>query len=145
LNPSKLSRRIKLAAYTKLNLKEDVDDQAPNFGLSPDLEARMARVPLELEGFGVSYQRIAPNYRVPFAHRHRQQEEVYVVVGGGGRAKLGDDVVELKQWDALRVPRETMRGFEAGPDGLEVIAIGAPNTGPGDAEMDTDHDAFWLD
>jgi mannose-6-phosphate isomerase-like protein (cupin superfamily) len=134
-----------MAAYTKLNLKEDVDDQAPNFGLSPDLEARMARVPLELEGFGVSYQRIAPSYRVPFAHRHKEQEEVYVVVGGGGRAKLGDDVVELKQWDAVRVPRETKRGFEAGPDGLEVIAIGAPNTGPGDAEMDMDHDAFWSD
>jgi mannose-6-phosphate isomerase-like protein (cupin superfamily) len=131
-----------MAGYTKVNLKEDVEDQAPNFGLSPDLEARMARVALELEGFGVSYQRIAPNFRIPFAHRHKQQEEVYVVVGGSGRAKLEDEVVELKQWDALRVPKETMRGFEAGPEGMEVIAIGAPNTGPGDAEMDQD---FWSD
>jgi mannose-6-phosphate isomerase-like protein (cupin superfamily) len=131
-----------MAGYTKVNLKEDVEDQAPNFGLSPDLEARMARVALELEGFGVSYQRIAPNFRIPFAHRHKQQEEVYVVVGGSGRAKLEDEVVELKHWDALRVPKETMRGFEAGPEGMEVIAIGAPNTGPGDAEMDQD---FWSD
>ena len=131
-----------MADYTHLNLKQDVDDQAPNFGLSPNLEARMARVPLELEGFGVSYQRIAPNYRVPFAHRHKQQEEVYVVVNGGGRAKVGEDLIELKQWDALRVPNETMRGFEAGPDGMEVIAIGAPNTGPGDAEMDYE---YWSD
>jgi mannose-6-phosphate isomerase-like protein (cupin superfamily) len=131
-----------VAEYTHLNLKQDVDDQAPNFGLSPNLEARMARVPLELEGFGVSYQRIAPNYRVPFTHRHKQQEEVYVVVNGGGRAKLGDDLVELKQWDALRVPKDTTRGFEAGPDGMEFIAIGAPNTGPGDAELD--HDS-WAD
>ena len=132
-----------MAEYTHLNLKQDVDDQAPNFGLSPNLEARMARVPLELEGFGVSYQRIAPNYRVPFAHKHKQQEEVYVVVSGGGRAKLEDDVVELKAWDALRVPKDTMRGFEAGPEGMEVIAIGAPNTGPGDAEME--HEGFWSD
>jgi mannose-6-phosphate isomerase-like protein (cupin superfamily) len=131
-----------LAAYNKVNLKEDVEDQAPNFGLSPDLEARMARVPLELEGFGVSYQRIAPNYRVPFAHRHKQQEEVYVVTDGGGRANLAGEIVELKKWDAIRVPKDTMRGFEAGPDGMEVIAIGAPNTGPGDAEMDHD---FWSD
>jgi mannose-6-phosphate isomerase-like protein (cupin superfamily) len=131
-----------MAGYTKVNLKEDVEDQAPNFGLSPNLEARMARVALELEGFGVSYQRIAPNFRIPFAHRHKQQEEVYVVVGGSGRAKLEDEVVELKHWDALRVPKETMRGFEAGPEGMEVIAIGAPNTGPGDAEMDQD---FWSD
>jgi mannose-6-phosphate isomerase-like protein (cupin superfamily) len=131
-----------MAAYNKVNLKQDVEDQAPNFGLSPDLEARMARVPLELEGFGVSYQRIAPNYRVPFAHRHKQQEEVYVVTDGGGRANLEGEIVELKKWDALRVPKDTMRGFEAGPDGMEVIAIGAPNTGPGDAEMDHD---FWSD
>jgi mannose-6-phosphate isomerase-like protein (cupin superfamily) len=102
----------------------------------------MARVPLELEGFGVTYQRLAPNYRVPFAHRHKQQEEVYVVVAGGGRANVEGEIVELKKWDALRVPNETMRGFEAGPDGMEVIAIGAPNTGPGDAEMDHD---FWSD
>jgi mannose-6-phosphate isomerase-like protein (cupin superfamily) len=131
-----------MAEYTHVNLKEDVEDQAPNFGLSPDLEARMARVALELEGFGVTYQRVAPNFRIPFAHRHKQQEEVYVVVAGGGRAKLEEEIIDLKQWDALRVPKETMRGFEAGPQGMEVIAIGAPNTGPGDAEMDQD---FWVD
>jgi len=131
-----------MADYTHVNLKEDVEDQAPNFGLAPNLEARMARVPLELEEFGVSYQRIAPNFRVPFGHKHKNQEELYVVVGGGGRAKLEDEVVELKQWDAVRVPKDTMRGFEAGPEGMEVIAIGAPNTGPGDADMATD---WWTD
>ena len=132
-----------MAGYTKLNLKDDVEDQAPNFGLSPNLEARMARVPLELEGFGVSYQRVAPNFRIPFAHKHKKQEEVYVVISGGGCAKLEEEIVELKPWDALRVPNDTMRGFEAGPEGMEVIAIGAPNTGPGDAEME--HEDFWSD
>ena len=131
-----------MAEYTHLNLKDDVDDQAPNFGMSPEMEARMARVPLELEHFGVTYQRLEPNYRLPFGNNHKNQEEVYVVVGGGGRAKLEDDVVELKQWDALRVPKDTTRGFEAGPEGLEIIAIGGPNTGPGDADMADD---FWPD
>ena len=130
-----------MAEYTHLNLKE-VEDQAPRFGLSPNLEARMARVALELEGFGVSYQRVGPNFRIPWGHTHKQQEEVYVVVGGGGRAKLEDDVIELKPWDALRVPKATMRGFEAGPEGMELIAIGAPNTGPGDAEVTHD---WWTD
>ena len=124
-----------MAEYTVQNMKE-VEDQAPKFGHSPHLEARMARVPLELEEFGISYQRIAPGFRVPFAHTHKNQEEVYVVVGGSGRVKLGDDVRELKQWDAVRVHKDTMRGFEADADGLEVIAIGAPNTGPGDAELE---------
>jgi|SRR5215208_89230 len=131
-----------MADYTLVNLKEDVEDQAPNFGLAPNLESRMARVPLELEGFGVSYQRMAPNFRLPFGHKHKQQEEVYVVLSGGGRVKLHDEVVELKRWDAVRVPRDTMRSFEAGPEGMELIAIGAPNTGPGDADMAQD---WWTD
>ena len=123
-----------MAGYTHLNLKSDVEDQAPKFEVSPNIEFRMARVPLELENFGVSYLRVAPGFRLPFGHKQKQQEEVYVVVGGGGRMKLDDDVIELKPWDAVRVDRDTMRGAEAGPEGLEVIAIGAPNTGPGDAE-----------
>jgi mannose-6-phosphate isomerase-like protein (cupin superfamily) len=131
-----------MADYTLVNLKEDVEDQAPKFGLAPNLESRMARVPLELEGFGVSYQRMAPNFRLPFGHKHKQQEEVYLVLSGGGRVKLQDDVVELKRWDAVRVPRDTMRSFEAGPEGMELIAIGAPNTGPGDADMAQD---WWAD
>jgi mannose-6-phosphate isomerase-like protein (cupin superfamily) len=131
-----------MADYTKVNLKEDVEDQAPNFGLAPDLEARMARVPLELEQSGISYQRLAPNFRVPFAHRHKTQDEVYVVVSGSLRIKLETEIVELKQWDAVRVPKETMRGFESGPEGVEIIAIGAPHTGPGDAEMEND---WWSD
>jgi mannose-6-phosphate isomerase-like protein (cupin superfamily) len=130
-----------LPGYTTLNLK-DVEDQAPNFGLSPDLEARMARVPLELEQFGLSYQRIAPNFRLPFAHKHKNQEEAYVVVSGSMRAKVGDEIVELGQWDVLRVDKDTVRGFEAGPEGAEVIAVGAPNTGPGDAETMND---WWTD
>ena len=130
-----------MTAYTIKNLKDDVDDQAPNFGLSPDLEARMARVPLELEQFGISYQQIAPNFRIPFGHRHKNQEEVYVVVRGSLRANLEGEIVELRQWDAIRVPRETMRGFEGGPEGAELIAVGAPNTGPGDAEVEQE---WWA-
>ena len=130
-----------MAGYTIQNLK-DVEDQAPNFGLSPQLEARMARVPLELENFGVTYQRLGPNFRVPFGHKHKNQEEVYLVVSGSMRAKVEDEVVELKQWDALRVHKDTMRGFEAGPEGAKIIAVGAPNTGPGDAEMEQD---WWSD
>jgi uncharacterized cupin superfamily protein len=117
-----------MPGYTKVNLKDDVDDQAPNFGLEGKIEARMARVPLELEHQGVSYQRIAPNFRVPFGHRHKNQEEVYILVSGSLRAKVEDEVVELRPFDALRVHKDTTRGFEAGPEGAELIAIGAPNT-----------------
>ena len=84
---------------------------------------------------GLSYQRIEPGYRIPFAHKHKNQEEVYVLVSGSARIKLEDEVRNLKQWDAVRVHRDTVRGFEAGDEGAEFIVVGAPNTGPGDAEM----------
>lgn len=131
-----------MAGYTKLNLKEDVDDQGPNFGYEGKIEARMARVPLELEQSGVSYLRLAPGFRIPWGHTHKTQEEVYVLIGGSARAKLGDDVVELKPFDALRVHKDTMRGFEAGPEGAELLAVGAPHTGPGDADLAHD---WWRD
>jgi len=130
-----------MSDYTQLNLK-DAEDQAPNFGLSPDLEFRMARVPLGLEQSGLSYCRVSPGFRLPFGHKHKNQEEVYVVVSGSMRVKLGDDIVELRQWDAVRVPKETMRAFEGGPEGAEVIAVGAPNTGPGDAVVEEN---WWVD
>jgi mannose-6-phosphate isomerase-like protein (cupin superfamily) len=131
-----------MSDYTHINLKEDVDDQAPNFGLSPNLETRMARVPLGMENSGVSYIRIAPGFRIPFAHKHKQQEEVYILISGNARIKIEDEVRDMKQWDAVRVHRNTVRGFEAGDDGAEFIVIGAPNTGPGDAEMIQD---WWSD
>ena len=120
--------------YTVVNLKE-VDDMAPRFGYAPDLEARYARKPLELENSGLSYFRLAPGFRIPFGHRHAEQEEIYVLLGGSARIKLEDDIVELSRWDALRVPPGTTRGMEAGPDGAELLAFGAPNTDNKDAEM----------
>jgi uncharacterized cupin superfamily protein len=124
-----------MSDYTHINLKEDVDDQAPNFGLAGDIEARMARVPLGMENSGLSYLRLAPGFRLPWGHSHKQQEEVYVLVSGSARIKVGDEVRDMKQWDAVRLHRDTVRSFEAGADGAEFIAVGAPNTGPGDAEM----------
>ena len=129
-----------MADYTLKNLK-DVEDAAPGFGLSPELEARFAREPLELENMGISYQRLAPDFR-GFGHRHKTQEEIYVLISGSARARVEAEVVELKPFDALRVHKDTMRGFEAGPEGAELIAIGAPNTGPGDGDT---VQGWWSD
>jgi mannose-6-phosphate isomerase-like protein (cupin superfamily) len=129
-----------LANYTKLNLKE-VENQSPKFGLT-EMEFRSARVPLELENSGLSYLRVNPNYRVPFGHKHNVQEEVYVILSGSARLKLDDEVIELRPMDAVRIHKDTMRNFEGGPEGAEVIAFGAPNTGPGDGPMTQD---WWVD
>jgi mannose-6-phosphate isomerase-like protein (cupin superfamily) len=123
-----------MSSYTKVNLKE-VDDMAPKFGLSPGLESRFARRALELEKTGMSYYRIAPGVRTPFGHTHAEQEEVYVVLSGAARIKIGDDVVELWPLDAVRVPSGTMRCLEGGPEGAEVIAYGAPTSAEDDSTL----------
>ena len=123
-----------MADYTQLNLKRDVEDMAPKFGFSPGMESRFARVPLGLEQSGFSYFRLAPGYRVPFGHRHGEQEEVYVVISGGVTIRLDDDELELGPLDVVRIPGTTKRALQGGPDGAELLAFGAPNTDNKDAE-----------
>ena len=74
-------------AFTVRNLKEDLEDLGSNFDGSPDLEFRAATKALELEHSGLTYQRVPPNYRFPYGHTHKTQEEVYVVVRGSGRTR----------------------------------------------------------
>jgi mannose-6-phosphate isomerase-like protein (cupin superfamily) len=128
--------------YTKLSLKDDVEDQAPKFDMSPSLEFRVPGEQLEAERSALSYLRVAPGFRLPFGHTHAQQEEVYVVVDGSAKLKLDDDVVELKPWDAVRIAPDTVRNVEAGPEGVELVLIGAPKTTPNDAEMIQN---WWTD
>ena len=132
-------------SFTLKNLREDLEDVGSNFGGAPELEFRLATEALELEQSGLSYQRIPPGYRFPYGHTHKRQEEVYVVVGGSGRMKVDEEIVELKDWDAVRVPPGVWRGYEAGPAGLELLVIGAPNLGDdprGDVEGRRD---WWAD
>jgi mannose-6-phosphate isomerase-like protein (cupin superfamily) len=131
-----------MADYTLLNLKHDVENMAERFGYAPNVEARFARRPLGLEKSGLSYFKVAPNFRFPFGHRHGEQEEIYLVLSGGARIKLEDEIVELEPMDAVRVPGSTTRGLEAGPEGVEIIAFGAPDTDNKDIEMDP---GFWPD
>jgi mannose-6-phosphate isomerase-like protein (cupin superfamily) len=131
-----------MPSYTLINLKTDVEDMAPKFGMGPGLESRFARRPLGLEQSGLSYFRVEPNYRFPFGHHHEDQEEVYLVLSGSARMKLDDDIVELGQWDAVRVPAEVTRGFESGPDGAEILAFGAPSNENKDVQMVQD---WWTD
>jgi mannose-6-phosphate isomerase-like protein (cupin superfamily) len=131
-----------MSDFKHLNLKEDVEDLAPKHGLAPNIESRFARVPLGLQQSGLSYYKMAPDFRLPFGHRHGEQEEIYVVLSGSARFKVDDDIVEMKALDVLRVPGPTARGMEAGPEGAEVLAFGAPNTDNKDAEMVSD---FWTD
>jgi mannose-6-phosphate isomerase-like protein (cupin superfamily) len=128
--------------FTLTNIKADLEDIGSVFDGAPDLEFRAATKALHLEQSGLTYQRVPPGYRFPYGHTHKTQEEVYVVIRGSGRMKLDDEIVDLKEWDAVRVPPGTWRGYEAGPEGLELLVIGAPNLGE-DPRGDVDGERDW--
>lgn len=132
-------------SFTHRNLKGEVEDEGANFDGAPDLEFHLATQALELERSGLCHQRIPPGYRFPYGHTHKTQEEVYVVVRGGGRMKLDAEVVELKEWDAVRVAPGTWRGYEAGPDGLELLVIGAPHLGDAPREDVEGRRDWWSE
>jgi mannose-6-phosphate isomerase-like protein (cupin superfamily) len=128
-----------MSDFTIKNIRELEDAGA---GRNAGVEARLARSHLDSEHLGVSLFRYGPGVRGPFGHRHRVQEEAYVVIAGSGRAKLDDEIVDLREWDVLRVAPTVTRAFEGGPDGLEFIAIGADRPEGGDGERVDD---FWTD
>jgi mannose-6-phosphate isomerase-like protein (cupin superfamily) len=128
-----------MSAYTVKNLKEIEDSVGSR---APGVEARFARKHLDSDELGVSYFRYAEGTRSPMGHHHREQEEAYVVVGGSGRMKLDDEIIELNRWDVIRVAPATVRAFEGGPEGLEVIAIGGTRPEDGDGVPVPD---WWTD
>lgn len=123
-----------MADYTRVNLRGDVEDMAPKYGME-GIESRFARTNLELENSGLSLFKLDPGYRAPFGHTHSEQEEVYVVLSGSARVAVGDEIVEASQWDAVRIAAGVMHGMEAGSEGAEILAFGAPNTDNKDADM----------
>lgn len=116
-----------MSDYSKVNLLE-VESSSKTEGL----EARFARKYLGSRDLGVSLFRYAPNYKAENAHNHKVQEEAYVVVKGSGYILINKDKVELNLWDVIRVAPEVIRAFAAGPDGLEILAVGGPKPADGD-------------
>ena len=125
------------AGYTLVNL-EDVEDVAPRFGFGDQGEARFANRPLGAVSTGLSHQRVRPGVRQAFGHRHQHAEEVFVVLAGGGKVKIDDEVRDVGPLDAIRIAPGSSRAFEAGPDGLEFVVFGPHHTG--DAVIDSN---FW--
>jgi mannose-6-phosphate isomerase-like protein (cupin superfamily) len=128
-----------MSDYTQTNLRE-VEDKAPGFGLGETQSARFAHGALDAERTGVSLHTVKPGKRQGFAHRHDAAEEVYVILAGRGRMKLGDEIVEVGPLDAIRVAPAVLRAFEAGDEELEILAFGARHEGDGEIVRDP---GFW--
>jgi mannose-6-phosphate isomerase-like protein (cupin superfamily) len=133
--PSPETKEIWMSAYTRRNL-EDVKDSAPQFGFGEVQEAHFASGDLETQQTGFSFHRVKPGKRQGFAHRHDEAEEVCVVIGGSGRVKLDDDIVDLERLDAVRLAPGVTRQFEGGPEGIEILVFGARHEGDGETIND---------
>jgi quinol monooxygenase YgiN/mannose-6-phosphate isomerase-like protein (cupin superfamily) len=127
------------SGYTLRNIA-DAEDQAAKYGYGEMGESRFVSDDLQAARTGVSHQVLRPGRRQMFAHRHHRAEEVYVVLSGGGRARIEDELVDLRPLDALRIGPEQTRAFEAGPDGLELLVFGPRLRG--DAQVVRD---WWTD
>ena len=123
-----------MADYTVINLRE-LENMSPKFKHDKDMEARFATKPLQLQKSGLGIQKVLQGRAIPFKHKHAEQEEVFIIIAGSGSIMLDEELVELKTWDAVRVPPEVARTVSAGPDGLEMIIVGAPYTGSNDVEI----------
>jgi mannose-6-phosphate isomerase-like protein (cupin superfamily) len=121
-----------MADYTIKNLRE-AEDAAAEAGLSDSLEARFAHEDLDSEKSGISYQVIKAGQRQPFAHKHQEMEEIYVVISGNGRVKLDDEVEDIGPLDGVRIAPSVIRAFEAGDHDL-VLLVFSPRA-KGDAEV----------
>jgi mannose-6-phosphate isomerase-like protein (cupin superfamily) len=128
-----------MPGYTIVNLLE-IDDAVG--GRVPGLEGRFSRKFLDSRDLGISHWTYAPDTRNPGAHSHREQEEAYLVVAGSGRVRLDDEILDIRQWDVVRVAPAVVRSFESGPDGLELIAVGGPKPEGGDG---VPSEAPWPD
>jgi quercetin dioxygenase-like cupin family protein len=84
---------------------------------------------------GVSLWQYAPGVRPSMGHKHREQEEAYLIISGSGQILLDGEVSELRQWDLIRVSPQVVRAFAAGPDGLQIVAVGGPKPEGGDGEQ----------
>jgi hypothetical protein len=101
--------------FTLRNLREGPEDVGSNFDGAPDLEFRLVGKALELEE------------------------------SGSGRMKLDDEIVELEEWDVVRVPPGTWRSYESGPDGLDILVFGAPSLGENPRGDVKDQRDWWAD
>jgi mannose-6-phosphate isomerase-like protein (cupin superfamily) len=109
--------------YARINF-DDVEDLNARYGMQEVGEARYLREDVGAESIGATLYRLRPGKRIGFGHRHKQVEELYVVLSGTGRTKIDDDIVELRSLDAVRVAPQAVREFEAGPEGMELLATG---------------------
>jgi uncharacterized cupin superfamily protein len=121
-----------------------VDDAPDAFGGQYPGEMRFLTGPLGTEQVALTYRRMPPESggKGSYGHRHKTQEEIYLVLSGLLEFKLGDEVVEVGPLTAVRVQARTVRSiWNSGPKDAELL-IASPRIEDGRGDVETVED-FW--
>ena len=75
------------------------------------------------ENLSISYATIKSKAR---PHKHRKMEEVYYVVKGAGRIRIGTEVLEITSGDIIPIPKNVYHGVESVSAPLELVVVTHP-------------------
>lgn len=94
---------------------------------------------LGLTSCEISISVMPEGVKLPFNHKHKENEEVYIFLKGEGTMTLDGDVIEVKEGSCIRVLPNVVRTMEAKTD-LQYICVQAKvnslvQFGLGDAEL----------
>jgi mannose-6-phosphate isomerase-like protein (cupin superfamily) len=125
--------------YTRIDLTDAPDILGDYPG-----EMRFLTGALEAEQAALTYRRMPPDTggRGSYGHRHKTQEELYLVVEGTLTFKVGDDVFEAGPGTAVRVAPEALRSVHNDSDADVVLVITSVKAESYDGEIETE-DGFW--
>lgn len=90
------------------NLTEQVFQPNPNFKVEGKT---FVKDDLELTSAEISFNTMKPNTAIPFLHKHKENEEIYIGIKGQGQLLLNDEYVDVKEGTVVRVARDTERAI----------------------------------
>jgi len=64
---------------------------------------------LGLTSSEISFNIMKPNSSIPFIHKHRENEEIYIIIKGTGQILLNDTTYKIENGSIIRVSPDTER------------------------------------
>ena len=94
---------------------------------------------LGLTSCEISVSAMPKGIKLPFNHKHKQNEEIYIFLSGEGTMTLDNEVIEVKEGSCVKVSPEVIRTMESKTE-LQYICVQAKTDsleqfGFGDADL----------
>lgn len=122
-----------MSTYQRVNWDDLTDAHVPNppgyvhpWETYVPYASRVVSGPIGCEHLAISVNRMPPGTSGEH-HSHPEAEEIYVVMDGSCQMMIGEDVVELKRFDAVRLPAMVMHSLYNHTDAeCWLIVMAAP-------------------